>query len=202
MKHSLVALPLVLLLAACRTSPPTHFITLSPVSPVGHAEAAPSPPIQVDLVHLPAVLDRDAVVRQTGANSLSIDDQTRWGAPLGEMTRNVLAEDLARRMPPGAVILPDAPSPPSARHLVVTISVFREESHQLVKLEGSWAVLEGEPPKTVRAHDINLACTAANTSYDTQAAAVSRLLGLLADQIAREDDPPPAINFDHARQSP
>jgi uncharacterized protein len=50
--------------------------------------------MQVDAVHIPAVLDRAEMVRQSGSNGLSISERDRWGAPFGEMARDVLARDL------------------------------------------------------------------------------------------------------------
>jgi uncharacterized lipoprotein YmbA len=42
---------------------------------------------------------------------LEVSQQDRWTAPLGDMTRNVLSQDLASRLPNGAIIPPDAPLP-------------------------------------------------------------------------------------------
>jgi uncharacterized protein len=192
MKSAALAILVAVLLASCGGSPPTHFVTLTPVAPVGHVEVSAGYPIRVEAVHIPAVLDRNAVVRQTGDNSLSISDQNKWGAPLDEMTRNVLAENLARRMPAGAVVLPGAPAPPSAGHIVVTIVKFREEPNRQVRLEGSWALLEGDSSKPMLICEINLSSEASDSSYDAQAAAMSQLLAQLSDQIASELPTAPA----------
>jgi uncharacterized protein len=190
MMRPLAALIIACMLAACGSSPPTHFFTLTPVAPAGHAAAAPPFPVQVNAVHLPAVLDRNEVVRQTGANTLSISDQDRWGAPLGEMARNVLAQDLAKRMPPGTVIFPQAPAPQSAAHLVVTIAKFGEDPDGRVRLAGSWALMKGNPSKPFLHRDIDLEGHAATGSAAAQAAGMSDLLARLADQIAGEMNAP------------
>ncbi len=186
----LAALIIACTLAACGSSPTTHFFTLTAVAPAGHAGAPPRFPVQVNAVHLPAVLDRNEVVRQTGANTLSISDQDRWGAPLGEMARNVLAQDLARRMPPGTVIFPEAPAPQSAAHLVVTVTEFGTEADGHVRLAGSWALMKGNPSKPILHRDIDLESQAGEGKVSAQAAAMSDLLGKLADQIAGEINAP------------
>src|SRR5579885_655018 len=180
--RALAVILIVCGVAACGSSPPTHFFTLMPVAPAGHVNPAPPFPVQVNAVHIPAVLDRNEMVRETGSNSLSISEQDRWGAPLGEMARNVLARDLAQRMPPGTVIFPEAPAPQSAAHLVVTIEKFGEDPDGRVRLAGSWALMRGQPDKTIVQRDIDLAGKAAGASAAAQAAGMSQLLARLADQ--------------------
>jgi uncharacterized protein len=186
MKTPPVIWAVALLLTACASSPPTRFVTLATVSPAGETVPELSFPVQVDAVHIPATIDRNAVVRLTGSNTLAIDDRDHWGAPLGEMTRNVLAQDLAKRLPASTVIMPDAPSSPNTEHLVVTIATFREGPHGRVRLKGSWTLLEGDPAKPVLTRDIDLECNASGSGADEQAAAMSLLVGQLSDQIARD----------------
>jgi uncharacterized lipoprotein YmbA len=183
-------LPLIIalacLLAACGTSPPTHFFTLAPMTPAGHSAVNPAFPIQVNAVHIPAVLDRNEMVRRTGFNTLSISDQDRWGAPFGEMARNVLAQDLAERLPQGSVIFPQAPAPDNAAHLVVTIATFGEDASGHVRLVGSWSLMRGNPPTTIVQRDVSLTGKAAGSDAASQAAGMSDLLAKLADQISGE----------------
>jgi hypothetical protein len=186
MKVLPLILAAVLLLPACASSPPTHFVTLATVSPVGETVPTLSFPVQVDAVYIPATIDRNAVVRLTGSNTLSIDDQDHWGAPLGEMTRNVLSQDLAKRLPASSVIMPNAPSSPNTGHIVVDIATFREEPHGRITLKGSWTLLKGDPAKPVLTRDIDLECNASASDADEQAAAMSQLVGQLSDRIASD----------------
>jgi uncharacterized protein len=175
-----------LALTACGSSPPTHFFTLKPVAAQDRLNTKPPFPIQVDAVHIPAVLDRTEIVRQNASNGLSISDQDRWGAPFGEMARNVLARDLTWRLPPGAIILPDAPAPPTASHLVVTLATFTEDADRRVRLVGSWSLLHGQPARMILNRDLNLETEVAGNDAGSQADAMSKLLGRLADQIATD----------------
>lgn len=170
-----------LTLAACGTSKPTHFFTLTPVASGAVRSATPSLPIQVDAFHIPPVLDRPELVRESGANALAIDDRDRWGAPLGEMARNVLAEDLMKRLPAGAIILPDAPAPSSVAQLVVNVARFDEGEDGRVRLDATWSLLHGNQPLVNR--DVALEATVASNDAAAQAAAMSQLLGQLADTI-------------------
>lgn len=171
-------------LAACGSSKPTHFFALTPIFSRQLATAKPSMSVQVDAFHIPPVLDRSELVHESGANALIIDDRDRWGAPLGEMARNVLAQDLMKRLPQGAVILPDAPAPPSAAHLVVNVAKFDETADRRVKLDATWTLLHGNPATPILSRDVTLECKASGDDAGSQAAAMSQLLGQLADSIA------------------
>jgi len=99
-------------LAGCAQSPPTVFYTLEAVpstSPHPAASNASAPPLRVDAVHLPGVLNRPEIFLRKGPNVLQVDDFARWAAPLGEMIQRVLTQDLIDRLPPGHVVYPDAP---------------------------------------------------------------------------------------------
>jgi hypothetical protein len=186
MKAQGVALIATLLLAGCGSSPPTHFFTLAPVASTGRVGTTPPSPVQVDAVHLPAVLDRTQMVRKTGSDTLTIDDRDQWGAPLGELARNVLARDLAARMPQGSVILPNAPAPSSATQLVVNIVRFGEDADGKVRLEGSWALLQGNTNAPLMSREVAFEDQVAPGDSGAQAAAMSKLLGRVADDIAQQ----------------
>ncbi len=171
-------------LAACGSSKPTHFFALTPISSRQRATAKPSMPVQVDAFHIPPILDRPELVHESGANTLIIDDRDRWGAPLGEMARNVLAQDLMKRLPQSAVILPDAPAPLSAAHLVVSVAKFDETYDGRVKLDATWTLLHGNPATPILNRDVTLECKASGDDAGSQAAAMSQLLGQLADSIS------------------
>jgi uncharacterized lipoprotein YmbA len=182
MRTSLVVLCIVLL-AACRSSPPTQFFTLSVVSGNGGSLASVPFPVQVAAVHLPPGLDRRQLVRMTGEHRVQISDTERWSAALDEMVRNVLSQDLAARLPQARVILPDAPPPPDTGTLVVTIAQFGPDATGDVRLSGSWALLTGGSNTPILERDFQLTAGPA-ASADAMAAAMSRALGQLASTIA------------------
>jgi uncharacterized lipoprotein YmbA len=181
----LLVIPLVLFFAGCGSSPPTHFFALTPVGSVVNSGSELAPAVQVSAVHIPALLDREELVRRTGPTSVAISDQDRWAAPLGEMAQNVLAEDLAKRLPESRVSSSDAVSSKSVAHLVVDITNFTEEADRRVELRGTWVLMKGEPPKTIVSHALNLQRRARSDSAADEAAAMSTLLGQLADGVVK-----------------
>lgn len=176
----------VLLLAGCGHSPPTHFYTLDP-SPPSRPAAVPAAsqstaPIQLDAVHIPAALDRPQVVTQLGANRVEVHDFDQWASPLGEMMRRTLAQDLLARLPEGAFVLPDAPRPQAVRGLVVNVLEIDAAPGGRVTLQASWTLLTAGTTRAAIIRNVQLSASAGAGPQGT-AAAMSQLLGQLADQI-------------------
>lgn len=172
-----------LLLADCGTSPKTQYFTLDAV-PGGGAKASIATPVTVATVSLPPSLDRSAMVHRTGATTVEISDQDRWTSPLGDMTRRVLTQDLAARLPEDKVILPDQPAPPHTARLVVSITQFGSDGSGRIVLSGGWSLVKGGSDTPVLRRDFTLAAPAAAEGGGVQAAGMSQLLGRLASEIA------------------
>ena len=179
--------PLLLLtLAACASSPPTRFFALDP-APGGAAagQRAGAKPVKVDAVHIPPALDRNSMVRGESDNQLRISSQDRWAGDLGEMIRRVLTQNLASRLPSGMVIAPESPAPPDARGLVVDILTFQPQGGGEVVLDADWTLLEGTQSNPVLRRTAHLTAPGPSSAQG-EAAAMSALLGQLADGIAAE----------------
>jgi uncharacterized lipoprotein YmbA len=178
------AILVLLLLAGCGHSPPTHFYTLDPTPPgrPAAAVATATAPIQLDAVHIPPALDRPQVVTQLGANRLDVHDFDQWASPLGEMMRRTLAQNLLTRLPEGEFILPDAPRPQGVRGLVVDVLQIDATPGGRVTLEASWTLMTSGTTRPALIRNVQLRADAGPGPQGT-AAAMSQLLGQLADQI-------------------
>ncbi len=185
MTRRLIPVLLGLTLAACASSPPTRFFTLDPVPPAAPAAATADTlvPVKVDAVHVPPALDRDSMVRGESGNQLEISSEDRWAGDLGETIRRVLTQDLQSRLPAGTVIAPQAPAPASARGFVVDILTFQPQAAGEVVLDADWTLLQGAQSSPVLSRSVHLTAAAA-PSAQGQAAAMSALLGELADGMA------------------
>ena len=188
MTSRLIPVLLILVLTACASSPPTRFFALEAVgpgaSPAADRTAETAAPVKVDAVHIPPALDRESMVRGTSGNQLEISSQDRWAGDLGEMIRRVLTQDLAARLPSGMVIAPESPAPPGARGIVVDILTFQPQSGGVV-LDTDWTLLQGTQSNPVLRRSLHLTAAAAS-SAQAQAAAMSTLLGELADRMAAD----------------
>ena len=180
-RHALLIL--ALLLAACGSSPKTHYFTLAPVEESGEEKLSIALPVMVAEVHLPRSLDRREMVRRTGENTVEISDQDRWSAPLGDMIQRVLSEDLASRLPGDRVVPPGLPPLPRTERIVVAITQFGPDTGRRATLDGSWSLLDGAQGRPILHREITLQ-TASKGGGSGDAAAMSELLGELARGIA------------------
>lgn len=178
--------PIVLIVAAagCGHSPPVRYVTLNAEPAVALRAGTHLQPVQLTAVHIPAELDRPELVTQTSANQLTIHETDRWGAPLGQMMRRTLAQDLLTRLPAGSFVLPDAPAPPDTRKLVVTVLNAETDSSGTLALQASWTLLSGQASQAVLTQQVSLTSGMASRDATAQAAALSHLLGQLADRIS------------------
>ncbi|MGH6957257.1 MAG: PqiC family protein, partial [Caulobacteraceae bacterium] len=120
----------------------------------------------------------------TAPDRLNLADQDQWGAPLGQLIRRALAQDLQARLAPGTLILPGAPRPAGARALVVNVIEFQPGTDGRVRLQASWTLMAGKPLAAVLTRDASLVSEGPTTGGQSQAAAMSALLGELSDRIA------------------
>ena len=99
---------LVLAMTACGSSPKTHFYTLDAVPATQHADhaARSDVPVTVGRVELPGTLDRLSIVTRGDRNQVSVSDQDRWAAPLDELVRRALTDDLRMRLPRRSPVQP------------------------------------------------------------------------------------------------
>jgi uncharacterized lipoprotein YmbA len=169
------------LLLACGSSPPVEFFTLAPAE--AHGTVSVTTPIQVAQVHLPPALDRQQMVRHTSAYTLDISDQHRWSAPLDQMIRQVLSQDLMKLLPPGKLILPQEPAPASTRKIVVNVVEFAPDAQGTVRFEGTISVIAPDAPPTNRAVQLS---EPAGPDTASQVRSMSRILARLAAQIAAQ----------------
>ncbi|WP_233849566.1 PqiC family protein [Paraburkholderia sp. HD33-4] len=171
-------------IAGCGHSPPTRYITLNATPVAMPIATAQIQPIQLTAVHIPAELDRPEVVTQLSPNRLSVDDTDRWGAPLAQMIRRTLAQDLVTRLPEGSFVLPDAPAPPETRTLVVTVLDSEADARGTLTLQAAWTLLTGHPARASLTQQATFKSEMTNPGAPAQAAALSNVLGQLADRIA------------------
>jgi uncharacterized protein len=174
----------VALLASCRSSPPKHFYVLDPVPAQQRSSMATRTVVQVAAVNIPASLDRQEMVRESAAGSLQISDINRWGAPLADMTQNVLTRDLTERLPVGAVLPPRTNAPPDTFEITVDLLQFGRDTTGNVVLDGGWSLYRLGSDTPVTSRQVQLSEAGGSPDYAAQVQAMSRLLGRMADEIA------------------
>lgn len=183
MTRPLRVLPVLLALAGCGHSPPTHFYVLERLPGPPQPGLAGSP-VQVNHVVLPEMLDRAYLVTQTSPTRVEVSDQDRWTGPLGDMIQETLAADLQSRLG-GAVLAPGDPAPPGTRAIALTIQRFIGDPSGRVVLQADWSLLTGAPPRPRVVRHETIVVQANGTKTPDIVAAMSQALADLADRIAR-----------------
>ncbi|HJS86857.1 MAG TPA: PqiC family protein [Acetobacteraceae bacterium] len=179
------SLLVALLLAAC-ASAKTDTYTLSAVPPV-HVAAGPPvrPPLEVGEVSIPATIDRDEIVIRAPGDRLDVSSNSVWGAPLDQLIRRALSDDLSERLPPGSVLALGDPAPPHGlRIIAVSIDQFSGDTSGRVVLRASWIVSRSGERPTGKPHRERIEIDAGTGIPRAVVPAMSRALGVLADRIA------------------
>jgi hypothetical protein len=172
------------LFAACQSSPPTHYFALTEIAPSApRVTLAALIPIRVERVTIPGELDRLDLVRRSSANRLQIATFERWAAPLEDMIRRVLTDDLAARFAPGTIASVNEPAAGDPRrHLYIDVQEFTADEHGTVALRAAW-LLQTPNAAGMRGSE-EVTVDAVNTTGDAAAAAMSRALAGFTDRIA------------------
>ena len=175
---------IVAAVASCRSSPPKHFYVLDPVPPQQGQRAPSRSVVQLAAVNIPPAIDRQEMVRESAAGSLQISDLNRWGAPLADMTQDVLTRDLMQRLPASQVIPPRTGAPSGAYEVTVDLLQFGSDATGNVVLEGGWSLYRLGADTPLSNRNVQLSERPASGAYADEARQMSRLLGRLADDIA------------------
>lgn len=177
------ALALALGLAACASPDPSYF-TLQPVP--GTPLAIAPKVIEIRKPGLAGYLDRSDLVLRDSAYHLALAKNTRWAEPLGDMIGRVLAQDVQLRLPAASVHGEEgAISADPDLRVEVDVNRFDAGNDGSVTLEAGLAVEAGITHHAVAARTVTLSAPAGQGASGL-AAAMSTLLGELADRVAQD----------------
>ena len=186
-RASLAAGAVALLLGACAGSPATRYYTLAPVAPAAPPSAYTGPPIEVRAVQVPPALDRLELLQSTGPGEVRVLDFDHWAAPLERLSQQVLAEDLAQRLPANKVASSGTAWPPQRAALAINILAF-EHAGGTARMTLAWSL---RAPPTADADAgaapvgamLHLSTPTPDDGAATTASAYANLLAQAADQI-------------------
>jgi uncharacterized lipoprotein YmbA len=173
----------------CRSAS-TRIYTLGPAAPASHIGLYHAPALRVDTLNVPASWDRIEILKLSAAGTLQISDFDHWAAPLAQMARQALSDDLDQRLPAGSVIYPRLPKPSGALGVNVDILYFNIVASQ-ASMRASWIIApSGDAPGAKRsAAELRSPMSAEDPA--AVAHAWGDLIGQLADRIAAD-----ATSFD------
>jgi uncharacterized lipoprotein YmbA len=171
-------------LCGCRSAP-TRIFTLAPATPISHIDVYHAPALRVDTLSLPAGWDRIEILKPSAAGTLQISDFDHWAAPLSQIARQALSEDLDLRLPPGDVIYPRLPKPKVALGVNVDILEFDIVASE-ASMHASWTIVPSGDAEGAKRSAAQLRSSMSSGDPAAVAHAWSDLLGKLADRIAAD----------------
>lgn len=171
-------------LGGCRSAS-TRIYTLAPAAPASHIDVYHAPALRVDTLSVPAAWDRIEILKLSAAETLQISDFDHWAAPLAQMARHTLSEDLDQRLPSGSVIYPRLPKPSGALGVNVDILDFNIGRSQ-ASMRASWIIGPSGDARGAKRSTAELRSSMSSTEPAAVAHAWSDLIGQLADRIAAD----------------
>ena len=176
-----ILLALAVLAAGCASSP-SHFYTLNATAAPGTSPSKVS--VAVGPVSVPAAVDQPQIVVSTGANSVTFDEFNRWASPLQDNIARVVADNLVALLgTPRVTLFPQTLSADAEYRVQIEVRNFVSAPGTSASLDAVWTV------RRTRDGKIETGRTSAreplpDTGYDALAAAHSRALGRLSQDIA------------------
>jgi uncharacterized lipoprotein YmbA len=171
-------------LGACHSAP-TRIYSLDPAVPATRIDTYQAPALRVDTLNVPASWDRIEILSLSAAGKLQISDFDHWSAPLTQIARQTLSDDLDRRLPSGSVIYPRLPKPDGALGINVDILEFTVATSQ-ASMRASWLIIPAGGLPSARRSVASWQVSMTSTEPAAVAHTWSDLIGQLADRIAAD----------------
>ena len=171
-------------LGGCRSAS-TRIYTLGEAAPVSHIDFYHAPALRIDTLNVPASWDRIEILTSSSAGTLQISDFDHWAAPLAQMARQALSDDLDHRLPSGSVIYPRLPKPSGALGVNVDILDFNIVASQ-ASMRASWIIVPSGNAQGAKRSAAELRSSMSSEDPAAVAHAWSDLIGQLADRIAAD----------------
>jgi uncharacterized lipoprotein YmbA len=168
----------------CRSAS-TRIYSLDPAAPALHVDAYHAPALRVDTLNVPASWDRVEILKPSAAGALQISDFDHWAAPLAQMARQTLSDDLDQRLPSGSVIYPRLLKPSGALGVNVDILDFKFVASQ-ASMRVSWLIVPSGDAQGAKRSAASLRSSVSSDEPGAVAHAWSDLIGQLADRIAAD----------------
>ncbi len=168
--------------AACASSPPSHFYTLSRTATPSAATSNLS--VAVGPVSIPAIVDLPQIVVSTGPNQVTLNEYERWASPLQNNISRVVAEDLVAILgTPRVSLFQQSLNAAADYHVAIEVQSFESAPGEAATLNAVWIVRRTKDGKAETGRT-TVREPPADKSYEALAAAHSRALAQMSKDIA------------------
>ena len=178
---------LLVLLAACGSSPKTDFYMLNADqgSVMQSANLSTGPAVGVWQVKLPDLLDRSEIVTRDNQFKITMADFSWWASNLSENMTLLMVTQLSQQLQSNRVVTSPWPSYRKNDYQVITrLERFDGELGGEVVLRGLWSLLDGDGTKELNRQVFEFKTNTVDLTYQEMVAAMSRLTVQLAQQLA------------------
>lgn len=148
-------------------------------------ETYQGPALRIDTLNVPASWDRIEILSPSAAGELRISEFDHWSAPLAQIARQILSDDLDQRLPLGSVIYPRLPRPVGALGINVDILEFTVVGSQ-ASMRAGWFIVPAAGSQSTKSGVASLQASMTSREPAAVAHAWSELIGRLADHIATD----------------
>lgn len=167
--------------AGC-ASPPSHFYTLNKTTALGTTASTLS--VLVGPVSIPAIVDLPQIVVSTGPNQVTLNEFERWASPLQNNISRVVAENLVAALgTPDVSLFQQSLNAGADYRVAMEVQSFESAPGDAATLNAVWIVRRTKDGKAQIGRTTVREATADKT-YDALAAAHSRALGRMSQDIA------------------
>lgn len=179
-----MTLVLPVIVASC-ASTPTRFFTLAPISGSPAVRPYSGPAVRVNVVHMPASLNRIEITNELSSGEVSIDDLSHWAAPLDQLVRQTLTLDLMSRLPEGRVIPAHLANSQGTLGVNIDILAFSADARG-ARLRATWNTTPDDSRQGSAVFSVLLQDDMPVSGASGTAQALSAMLARLADRISAD----------------
>ncbi len=170
------------LVAGCASSPPASLYTLSRTATP--AATTSNLAVVVGPVSIPAIVDLPQIVVTTGPNQVKLDEFNRWASPLSNNIARVVAENLVALLgTPLVSLFQQSLNAEAGYRAAIEVHSFESAPGDAATLNAVWLVRRTKDGKAQTGRT-TVREPAEGKGYDALAAAHSRALGRLSQDIA------------------
>jgi len=182
--HGICALLIACSGSACGSSAVTYYsLTASPMQASFSSHGGPV--IEVRHVRFPGYLNNPQIVTSDGKGEVSVDERNRWVEDLGANFQRTFVQDLSASLNSSDVYVSGFASRPPSVVVEVDVVRFEQDTSGASHLTARWLVSRADSGGKGRSAVAVLTEPAGSSGYEARVAALSRLVGSLASQVAQ-----------------
>ena len=193
LKYRIFIASLLLMLAACSSSPPVRYYSLNPIDTDYQQDGDDAVLLGLGPLRMPDYLNRSQLVTRDAGTEMQIDDYSRWSEPLTLSMLRILSADVDNLLDNVVVVMFPYDSlirDQIGYRLIGDVNRFDADQSGRVVLEAQWAIVTTDEKAVVPVRRIRYTAQATTTDSglvtdpDAVVAAMNEALSQFSRDIA------------------